>query len=421
MFTSLYATGTRTVRGLEALALVGAADAGRIDRQAARTTRACFRSAPCSTRRATTSQFLYGGYGYFDNMNAFFAANGYRVARPRGHSAREVHHANVWGVADEDLFTLALDELDATLRAGKPFFAHVMTTRTIGRTRSRPGASTCRRASGAQRGRNTPTGRSAISSAVRARKPWFKDTVFVITADHCASSAGSAALPVFRYHIPMWVYAPKHIAPARVTERMSQIDIAPTLLGLLGMDYDSQFYGVDVFQRRPAQAALPGHVPVAGLPARRSPRAALAASQGGHGEAVVRARAGAADRAGGSARDAGGDQLLRDRGLSVFARHDAHGAMTPMPAWLDEIAELLCIVLGLYAALGLASRLRPAWSKAFMARRVFWLLLLVSGVVLAQVSEEAIGGGSKAFDSRCCCACIALRPRGSSRRSARSR
>jgi undecaprenyl-diphosphatase len=71
----------------------------------------------------------------------------------------------------------------------------------------------------------------------------------------------------------------------------------------------------------------------------------------------------------------------------------------PMPVWLDETAELICIVLGMYAALGLASRLRPAWSKGFAARRMFWLLLLITGVVLAQVSEEAIGGGSKAFDS----------------------
>lgn len=70
-----------------------------------------------------------------------------------------------------------------------------------------------------------------------------------------------------------------------------------------------------------------------------------------------------------------------------------------MPGWLDETAELLCIVLGLYVALGLASRLRPAWSKAFTARRLFWILLLLAGVVLAQISEEAIGGGSKAFDS----------------------
>jgi hypothetical protein len=49
----------------------------------------------------------------------------------------------------------------------------------------------------------------------------------------------------------MWIYSPGNIAPGRHERLMSQIDIAPTLLGLLGMDYRSQFYGTDAFQRTP--------------------------------------------------------------------------------------------------------------------------------------------------------------------------
>ena len=76
----------------------------------------------------------------------------------------------------------------------------------------------------------------------------------MITADHCASSAGIAALPAFRYRIPLWIYAPGgQVAPGRVERRVSQIDIAPTVLGLLGMDYDSRFYGVDIFQLPPGR------------------------------------------------------------------------------------------------------------------------------------------------------------------------
>jgi phosphoglycerol transferase MdoB-like AlkP superfamily enzyme len=88
----------------------------------------------------------------------------------------------------------------------------------------------------------------------RARsKPWFKDTVFVVTADHCASSGGIAALPTFRYHIPLWVYAPEQIEPARVDRLMSQVDIPPTLLGLLGFSYQSRFYGQDLFALEPGR------------------------------------------------------------------------------------------------------------------------------------------------------------------------
>jgi phosphoglycerol transferase MdoB-like AlkP superfamily enzyme len=88
----------------------------------------------------------------------------------------------------------------------------------------------------------------------RARgKPWFANTVFVITSDHCASSGGLAQLPVFRYHIPMWIYSPGNIAPARVERTVAQIDIGPTILGLLGMDYRTSFYGADIFALEPGR------------------------------------------------------------------------------------------------------------------------------------------------------------------------
>ena len=73
------------------------------------------------------------------------------------------------------------------------------------------------------------------------------ETVFVIVADHCASSAGKTSLPPSGYHIPMIIWSPAHIAPARVDKLMSQIDMAPTLLGLLNFSYQSQFLGQDIF------------------------------------------------------------------------------------------------------------------------------------------------------------------------------
>ena len=72
-------------------------------------------------------------------------------------------------------------------------------------------------------------------------KPWFKDTVFVIVADHCASVAGKTKLPVAKYHIPLFLYAPDML-PARHYNRLaSQIDIVPTLLDVLGTQNAGQF------------------------------------------------------------------------------------------------------------------------------------------------------------------------------------
>jgi phosphoglycerol transferase MdoB-like AlkP superfamily enzyme len=252
VFDNLYASGTRTVRGLEALALSVPPTPGEsiVKREH---NQGLFSLATVFNAKGYVSQFLYGGYGAFDNMNAFFGSNGYEVHDRTEIPDKAIHHENIWGVADEDLYTMALGLFDRDHAAGKPFFAHIMTT-----SNHRPYTFPEGRGPWPQGKRESAVAYTdwAIGDFLRrARtKPWFKDTVFVITADHCASSAGIAALPVFRYHIPMWIYSPGNNAPGRFDALMGQVDIAPTLLGLLGMDYDSQFYGIDVFQQHPGRA-----------------------------------------------------------------------------------------------------------------------------------------------------------------------
>src|SRR5574340_569326 len=72
--------------------------------------------------------FLYGGYGYFDNMNHYFAGNDYRVVDRTDFPKASVGFANVWGVADEFLYDNSLAQLDRAYAAGKPSMAHIMTT-----------------------------------------------------------------------------------------------------------------------------------------------------------------------------------------------------------------------------------------------------------------------------------------------------
>jgi phosphoglycerol transferase MdoB-like AlkP superfamily enzyme len=252
VFGNLYANGTRTVRGLEALALSVPPTPGESIVKRAHN-EGLFSLATVFNEKGYRSQFMYGGYGAFDDMNHFFATNGYEVLDRKAIPSDTIHHENIWGVADEDLYTMALHRFDRDAATGKPFFAHIMTT-----SNHRPYTFPEGRGPWPQGKRESAVAYTdwAIGDFLRrARtKPWFKDTVFVITADHCASSGGLAALPVFRYHIPMWIYSPGNIAPGRFDGLMGQLDIPPTILGLLGIDYDSAFYGVDVFQHRPERA-----------------------------------------------------------------------------------------------------------------------------------------------------------------------
>jgi phosphoglycerol transferase MdoB-like AlkP superfamily enzyme len=251
VFQNLYATGTRTVRGLEALSLSVPPTPGEsiVKRPGNEN---LFSLASVFNAQGYASEFLYGGYGAFDNMNYFFAHNGYAIKDRDNIPKDRIHAANVWGVADEDLYTMALGEFDRLHGQGKPFFVHIMTT-----SNHRPYTFPAGRVRMPQGKRDSAVAYTdwAIGDFLRrARsKPWFADTVFVITADHCASSGGIAALPTFRYHIPLWIYAPAQVQPARVDRMISQIDIPPTLLGMLGMAYTSRFYGQDLFALEPGR------------------------------------------------------------------------------------------------------------------------------------------------------------------------
>ena len=96
----------------------------------------------------------------------------------------------------------------------------------------------------------TPTTRSVGSCAMRSapRTGLTIRTVFVVAADHGARVYGAEQIPLKTYEIPLLIYAPKHIAPQRVDALMTQIDIAPTVLGLLGLPYEAPFFGQDALR-----------------------------------------------------------------------------------------------------------------------------------------------------------------------------
>lgn len=249
----LYATGTRTVRGLEALSLgtppiPGQSIVRRPNNEHLSTVGGLLRAA------GFDSLFVYGGYGYFDNMNAYFAGNGYRVLDRADFPAASVNFANAWGVADEVLFANTLAELDRVHAAGKPFFTHVMTTSNhrpftypdgridIPSPGKRPGAV-----------KYTDFAIGQFIEAARG-KPWFADTLFVITADHCASAAGKTRLPVEGYRIPAIFYGPQIIRPGRDDRLLSQIDIPPTLLDILGQAGAERFFGQSILRQSAPEA-----------------------------------------------------------------------------------------------------------------------------------------------------------------------
>ena len=257
-FSRLYATGTRTDRGLEAITLSvpptpGRSIVKRIGRESGYAS-----LGQHFVAQGYDSVFLYGGRGYFDNMNAFFGGNGYRIVDQSSVADADMKFTNAWGMSDEDLYTQALKVADADHAAGKPFFLQLMTTsnhRPYTYPDGRIDIPSGKGRDGAVKYTDYAIGKFLAEAR---QKPWFKHTVFLFVADHTAGSAGKEDLPVANYHIPLFIYAPGFIAPQEFSSVVSQIDIAPTLLGLLNFRYESTFFGRDVLHAdaRPGRALI---------------------------------------------------------------------------------------------------------------------------------------------------------------------
>ncbi len=245
LFTNFYATGTRTVRGLEALTLSVPPTPGQSIVKRPENAH-LFSLGSIFHKKGYDVRYAYGGYGYFDNMNTFFSGNDYQIVDRMAIPSKRIPFENIWGVADEALFDQVLDELDASYRAGRPSFTHVMTTSNHRPYTYPEGRIDIPSHTGREGGVKYTDYAIGRFIDMARKKPWFHDTVFVIVADHCASSAGKTELPVDRYHIPLIVYAPAYIRPARVDRLASQIDTAPTLLGMLNFSYPTRFIGHDV-------------------------------------------------------------------------------------------------------------------------------------------------------------------------------
>jgi len=269
-FDDLYATGTRTVRGMEAVTLCipptpGQSIVKRPENQNLFTISNVFKAKNYKTN------FFYGGDGYFDNMNSYFGGNGFEIYdRGRGSvlndnikTARhniddsEVTFENAWGICDEDLYDKMISVADQYHQENKPFFNFLMTT-----SNHRPYTYPSKKiniASGTGRNGAVKYTDYALQQLFQkaSQKAWFKNTIFVIVADHCASSAGKNEIDIANYHIPAFIVNGP-VANQIVTKQCSQIDLFPTLFGMMNWNYESNFFGKNVLNNAFEERALLG-------------------------------------------------------------------------------------------------------------------------------------------------------------------
>lgn len=243
-FEQLYATGTRSVRGIEAVISAFPPTSRRSVVKLAETQENFFTIAGFLKNEGYETSFIYGGEAHFDNMRRFFLNNGFQtITDESDYEAPEFMGS--WGVSDEDLFVKANEVFRS--KGNQPFFSLVFSSShhepfdiPVGKVAVRPGPDGPRDTAVAYAdyalGRFFDMARSA---------GYYENTVFLVVADHSSRVYGDQLIPIERFHIP-GVILGADIEPRRITGITSQIDLLPTLLSLIGVSGQHPVIGHDL-------------------------------------------------------------------------------------------------------------------------------------------------------------------------------
>jgi phosphoglycerol transferase MdoB-like AlkP superfamily enzyme len=243
-FTNLYATGTRSVRGLEAVVAGFPPTPALSVLKLAKSQDGFYTLARTLAGHGYSTTFIYGGESHFDNMGGFFLRNGFE------HVIDERDYPNPsfrgsWGVSDEDLFDRAHETFLA--QGDKPFFALVFSSSFHSPFEFPDGRIELYE-------QPKETDHNAVKYADYAlgqffkkakQAPYWNNTVFLVVADHDARVYGASLVPIEHFHIPGLIIG-KSIQPRQYEKPASQIDLAPTLLSLIGLDTVQPMIGHDL-------------------------------------------------------------------------------------------------------------------------------------------------------------------------------
>ncbi|HEX4264331.1 MAG TPA: LTA synthase family protein [Verrucomicrobiae bacterium] len=284
LFTNIYASGNRTVRGFEGVLssfppLPGESIVKRDHSDNVESI------ARILKRDGYNSIFFYGGRGMFDSMKSYAMNNGWdRFLEHNPPFNDDFPHPNfetVWGVSDEEVFARAIKEFHNLNEAGKPFLGTIMSVSNhkpylypTGRIPEGPVENNPKRKPGLWRrfirkvGLSSPGGTRnnvvkysdwCLGQFFQAAKKeaFWTNTVFVVVADHGARVYGSQSIPIFSYEIPFVVLGPAVVkSPVQIGQLGCSLDVSPTVLGLIGRPYDTMFFGRDLLKENPGDGRV---------------------------------------------------------------------------------------------------------------------------------------------------------------------
>lgn len=244
-FTRMYSTGTRSVRGIEAVVTGFSPTPSRAVVKLGKSQTGFFTIADLLKSKGYHTQFVYGGESHFDNMKTFFLGNGFMDMQDFP-TFKNPSFVGSWGASDEDLYQKAHEQFSKLNDSEQPFFSLVFTSSNHSPFDYPDGRITPYNEPKQTRENAAKYSDYALGEFFKQAKQssYWDDTIFVVVADHDSRAYGSQLVPIDHFHIPAVILG-KGISAKQDQRLASQIDLPPTLLSLIGVDSYNPMIGHD--------------------------------------------------------------------------------------------------------------------------------------------------------------------------------
>ena len=245
-FEQLYATGTRSVRGIEAVTAGFQPTPSESTVKLSLSQKNFFTLASLLTKQGYNAEFIYGGESHFDNMRSFFLGNGFNQITDQKDYKNPVFMGS-WGASDEDLLNKTHEQLMAHHASGKPFFTLAFSSSNHSPFEFPDGRIELYEQPKATDNNAVKYADYAIGQFFEKAKksPYWKDTLFLIVADHDIRVRGNTLVPIEHFHIPGLILG-ADTKPQRIKSITSQIDLPVTVLSLMGVNGQHPMTGRDL-------------------------------------------------------------------------------------------------------------------------------------------------------------------------------
>lgn len=248
-FTNLYSNGTRSVRGLAALTSGTLPINGIEVIKRNKSQEDYFTVASLLKPYGYKSSFIYGGEARFDNMKGWYLGNGFDEVIEQKDFTNPIF-TSTWGVSDEDLVIKANEKFKSYYE-NKEKFVSVMFSSSNHMPFELPDGKI-------EFEKNIP--KTSVENAIKyadfaigkffelaKKEDYFKDTVFVVIADHNVRVYGDQIVPIDMFQIPA-VIVSSDIPHQIFTNLTSQADVLATALDLIGIDLSYPILGNSIFK-----------------------------------------------------------------------------------------------------------------------------------------------------------------------------